>query len=101
MYMIYSTVSDMQEAKKIAHALVEQRVAACVNIIERVTSVYKWEGKVENADEVLLIIKAIDFAAVEKKIKELHSYEVPEIVAVKIEEVNEEYASWMRQVLLQ
>ncbi len=101
MYLIYSTAPNILEAKKIARTLVEQKLAACVNIVGGVESLYEWQGEIETAQEVLLLIKAFDFAKVEAKIKELHSYEVPEIVAVEVARASQEYREWMEQVLLQ
>jgi periplasmic divalent cation tolerance protein len=84
--IVYSTIDDIIDARKIAHALVEEQIAACVNIIPTIESVYRWKGKVENADEILILAKTVDDNVKKaiQRIKELHSYEVPDIVAIRI-----------------
>lgn len=86
------------EARRIARALVEARLAACVNIVEaRVESIYRWNGKVERARELLLIVKSSRkrFAALEAQVRQMHSYDVPEIVAVPIERGSRAYLAWL------
>ena len=85
--LVLSTVGSEQDADKIAHALLDRRQAACVNILPRIASVYRWEGKVERAEEWLLLIKTTRtaFEQVRQTIQELHSYEVPECVSLAIE----------------
>ncbi len=90
----------MDEAKKIAKALIEEKRAACVNIVPKVVSLYMWGGKLCEDEEVLLIIKAVEFEPVRQKIKELHSYEVPEIIALEIKEAEKSYLEWMRGVVV-
>ncbi len=90
----------MDEAKKIAKALIEEKRAACVNIVPKVVSLYVWDGKLCEDEEVLLIIKAVEFEPVRQKIKELHSYEVPEIIALEIKEAEKSYLEWMRGVVV-
>jgi len=94
---VLSTAGSKEEAQKIAHALVDTRLAACVNIVPQVHSVYRWEGNVEEAEEWLLIIKttSISFAGVRQAIKRLHSYQVPECVCLNIEDGSPEYLEWM------
>ena len=96
MRVILSTASGMEEAKKIARALVEEGRAACVNIVPRIFSIYFWDGELQEDEEALLIIKAVEFEPVRQRILELHSYEVPEIVALEIKEADERYAEWMK-----
>ncbi len=81
--IVLTTAGTKEEAHKIARALVERQLAACVNIVPQVESVYRWEGEVEEATEWLLLIKttAAGFARVREAIRELHSYELPECVA--------------------
>jgi periplasmic divalent cation tolerance protein len=95
--LVLTTASSTEESKKIARALVESRLAACVNIIPRIESVYGWEGKVEEAQEYLLLIKttAEAFPAVRDKIQELHSYEVPECIALAVDDGSEPYLKWI------
>ena len=95
--IIYCTVPNEFNANLIATTLVEENLAACVNILPSVTSVYKWEGIVQNDNELLLVIKTREekFTDVEKKIKELHEYTVPEIIAVPIIQGSEEYQNWI------
>ena len=95
--LVLTTASSPEESKKIAHALVEGRLAACVNIVPRIESVYRWEGKVEEAQECLLLIKttAEAFPGVREAIRRLHSYEVPECIALAVEEGGETYLKWI------
>ena len=95
--IVLTTAGSQEEARKIAHALVERRLAACVNILGPLESVYRWQGKVETAAEFLLLIKttAAAYARVRDAIKELHSYEVPECVMLNIEDGSEAYLKWL------
>lgn len=95
--IVLTAAGSREEAEKIAHALVERRLAACANIVGPIHSVYRWQGKVENAAEHLLIIKttATLFDAVAKTIRELHSYELPECIQLPIENGSEEYLEWI------
>lgn len=95
--IVLTNCGSPKEARRIAKALVERRLAACVNTITApVESVYRWKGKIEKAKECLLLIKTsrARFAAVERTIRELHSYEVPEIIAVPIVSGSREYLGW-------
>ncbi len=95
--VIYCTVPNEFNANLIATSLVEENLAACVNILPSVTSVYKWEGIVQSDNEMLLIIKTREekFEAVEAKIKSLHEYTVPEIIALPIVKGSAEYQNWI------
>lgn len=95
--VIYCTVPNEFNANLIASSLVEENLAACVNILPSITSVYKWEGIVQTDNEMLLIIKTREekFDEVEAKIKSLHEYTVPEIIALPIIKGNEEYQNWI------
>ena len=99
--IVLTTAGSREEAEKIAHALVERRLAACVNIVSPIHSVYRWQGKVENADEHLLLIKttAAGFDAVARAIRELHSYELPECIELSIERGSADYLEWIEQSL--
>lgn len=95
--IVLTTAGSREEADKIARALVERRLAACVNITGPITSVYRWKGEVEQAEEWLLLIKttAKAFDRVRSAVKELHSYELPECVGVTIEEGSTKYLGWI------
>lgn len=84
-------------AEPLARALVEARVAACVNLLPAVRSVYRWQGQVETADEVLLVCKTTEAAwtAFESLVRERHPYELPEIVAVPMARVEARYRDWV------
>ena len=85
-------------ASSIADAWVSQKLAACVNVIKGVESVYQWQGKIERDNEILLIVKTRQslFSQVEQVIKELHDYELPEIIAVSIETGEKNYLNWIQ-----
>jgi periplasmic divalent cation tolerance protein len=99
--IVFSTAPTREEAQEIARELVERKVAACVNVMGPITSTYWWQGKVDISEEWLLLIKteASQFEAVRDGIKELHSYEVPECVAVEITEGSPEYLKWIADSL--
>ncbi len=101
MLIVLTTTPSQVEAKKIARTLVEEKRAACVNILPSIHSIYWWEGKICEDEEWLLLIKTDTFEKVAKRIEELHSYEVPEIVSVKIEDVAQKYGEWLNGVLVQ
>jgi len=95
--VILVTASSEEEAKKIAFSLVEKRVAACVNLIKDIESIYRWKGKISDEKEVLILIKTRKklYKSVEEEIKKLHSYEVPEIIALPIISGSKDYLYWM------
>jgi len=95
--IVLSTAGSAEEARKIANHLVEHQLAACVNIIPRLESVYRWQGKVETGTEWLLLIKtsADKFAEVRDAIRVLHSYEMPECIAIAIEDGSSDYLEWI------
>lgn len=95
---VFVTTPDENNAKKLAHGLVERQLAACVNIIPRITSVYSWEGKINEDSEVLMMIKTkterIDDLT--KFVKENHPYSVPEVISLPIDELgNKDYLDWI------
>jgi periplasmic divalent cation tolerance protein len=94
---ISTTTETKEQAQKIAQYLVEQKLAACVQITGPIESTYRWKGKVENAQEWLCLIKTRDslFKKVETAIKKLHPYETPEIIAVPINKGSKEYLNWL------
>ena len=95
--IVLSTAGSEEEARKIAAALVERRLAACVNIVGPIQSVCRWKRAVESASEYLLIVKttAAAFPGVRDAIRELHSYELPECVMVAIADGDQEYLRWI------
>lgn len=95
--IVLTTCGTEDEARKIAHHLVEHQLAACVNIVPQMESVYRWQGKVESSREWLLLIKttAGRFAEVRDAIRALHSYELPECIALSIEDGSAEYLQWL------
>jgi periplasmic divalent cation tolerance protein len=99
--IVLSTAGSEEEARKIARHLVEDQLAACVNIVPRIESVYRWEGKVESNLEWLLVIKTTEekFPAVRDAIRELHSYELPECIAISIEDGSTDYLEWIGQAV--
>ncbi len=101
MLMVLTTTSDSDEAERLANAIVESRLAACVQILPKMTSVYFWKGKVQTEPEHLLLVKTLDekFDELSEFIRANHSYEVPEIVAIPADKVSEDYLGWMNEVL--
>ena len=99
--LVYVTTGSPAEGDRLARALVEERLAACVNRIAPVQSVYRWQGKVEQSEEEFLIVKTRKtlFAALESRVRELHSYSVPEIIAVPIVDGSEGYLRWLGEQL--
>ena len=95
--IVITNAPNRDVALKIARALIERKLAACVNILAECTSVYRWQGRLENETEVPLLIKtrAAIYSEVEAAIKSLHPYELPEIVAVPIERGLPEYLEWL------
>lgn len=98
--VVFITASNEDEAAKIARTLVEARLAVCVNIMKNIRSIYSWQGKIEDEAEVLMIAKTQKplFDTFVRKVKELHSYTVPEIIAMPIIEGSEDYLKWLREV---
>lgn len=97
--LVFCACENPPQAIQIAEALVNARLAACVNILPSVHSIYRWQGKLETAEEVLLLIKTTGehFPSLEDRIRELHTYDTPEIVAVPITAGSEKYLSWLRE----
>ncbi|MGV3658662.1 MAG: divalent-cation tolerance protein CutA [Prosthecobacter sp.] len=101
--IVLCTFPDVAKARETGTALVESQLAACVNLIPAVESIYRWEGKVETAGEVLAIFKTTPEAwpRFEARLRELHPYDVPEIVALRPEQVAESYARWVGESVIQ
>ena len=94
---VYAVFANAEEAERIGRAVVEERLAACINILGPVRSIYRWQGEIETADEVAAIFKTTDAAAdaLITRIAALHSYDVPCIVAWPIDKVLQSYADWV------
>jgi periplasmic divalent cation tolerance protein len=97
--IVLTTAGSEEEARKIARHLVESRIAACVNIVPQVSSIYRWQGKVEEAREWLLVIKttAAAFEEVRQAITKLHSYDLPECVCLNVEDGAPNYLQWIAE----
>jgi len=95
--IVLTTAGSREEADKIANALVQRELAACVNVVGPITSVYRWKGKVERAEEFLLLIKTTEdaFDPVRNTIRELHSYELPEFIELGISRGEGKYLAWI------
>ena len=95
--VLFITTPTTEEAQRISRALLEQRKVACVNIVPRVSSLFWWQGKIDSARESLLIVKttASQLNELVTLVKEIHSYDVPEIVAMPIVGGNQEYLEWI------
>ena len=95
--VIFITVSGDKEAKKIAEFLVKTKLAACVNIVPKISSIYRWKGKIERSKELLLVVKTKKavFKKLIKEVKKIHKYTVPEIISLPITGGNEDYLKWI------
>src|SRR4051812_21471679 len=98
-FVVLSTCGSAEEARQLATTLVEEFLAACVNAVPQVESVYRWQGKVERASEWLLVIKttAAKLPALQSRLKELHSHELPECIAFRADAGTEEYMGWIAE----
>ena len=94
-----TTAGSAEEARRIAQALVDRRLAACVNIVPQVESIFRWQGKIENASEFLLLIKteAGVFDDLCDAVKELHSYQLPECIMLEVRAGSSEYLDWIEE----
>jgi periplasmic divalent cation tolerance protein len=97
--LVLTTCGSAEEARRIAQELVERRLAACVNIVPQIESVYRWKGEVESATEWLLIVKttADAFERLRDALRKLHSYELPECIEIAIEDGSVQYLSWISE----
>ena len=95
--IVLVTFPDMEKARQIGTVMVESQLAACVNLVPAVESIYRWQGQVEATQEVLAVFKTtpVVWTTFEARLRELHPYEVPEIVALRPEQVSEAYARWV------
>jgi periplasmic divalent cation tolerance protein len=99
--VVFSTGADENDAERLARTLVEQRLAACVNVVPRVRSFYHWKGGLESADECLLVIKSSRdrFDGLRAALEKAHSYEVPEVLAVPVVDGAPNYLNWLSENL--
>ena len=97
--VIFITAPNEDEAAGIGRSLVEARLAACVNIVRNIRSIYTWQGNIEDDSEALMIVKTRKslFKALSAKVRELHSYDVPEIIALPVTDGSEEYLKWLKE----
>ncbi len=95
--VVFITTSGNEEARKISREIVNNKLAACVNIVSNIHSVYLWKGGVEESSECLLIAKTLEekFEKLINKVKEIHSYDVPEVIALPIVKGYEKYLRWI------
>ncbi len=99
--VVLCTFPDMDKARQITTQLVELRLAACVNLLPAMHSVYRWQGKIETGDEVAALIKTTPelYATLEENLKQLHPYDVPEIIALPIQHAHPLYAQFVREAV--
>src|SRR5208283_4975642 len=95
--LVLTTCGSLAEARSIAHALIERQLAACVNIVPQIESVYRWQGEVETSAECMLVIKTTHdaFDRLRQALSELHSYELPECIEIGIEDGTSAYLEWI------
>lgn len=100
-YLFIITVGNFDEGKKIARILVEEKLAACVNIIPNIFSIYQWKGKIEEDEEHILLLKTTENKSdlLIQKIQEIHTYENPECIGFKIEKGSKKYLDWIDEVI--
>ena len=96
--MVFITAATADEANRLADMLVDRRLAACVQIMPEMSSVFRWQGKVETQREMLLIVKTLNskFPEIEREVVKLHSYETPEIVAIPLSAGSGPYLEWLK-----
>ena len=100
--IVFNTCNSAEIASSIAETLVSKKLAACVNIVKGIESVYQWQGKIEHDQEILLIIKTQQslFSQLEQTIQQLHNYELPEIIAVPVSSGEKNYLNWIQSATL-
>lgn len=99
--VVLVTAPDMETAARLGRVLVEERLAACANLVPGAVSVYRWKGAVEQSDEVLMIVKSRveAFERIRGRVVELHPYDTPEIVALEVGAVDSRFAAWVRDAV--
>jgi len=95
--LAFSTFPDIDTARRIARQLVTENFAACANIVPAIESIYRWQGKIEQGNETLVLFKTatVRYSAFQEKLKSLHPYDVPEIIACPIDKASPEYLGWV------
>lgn len=98
-FLVLCTCPDEGSARRLSELLVQKKLAACVNIVNRIDSIFTWQGKIDSAQESLLLIKTTNtaYAALEQAIKQQHPYDVPEIIALPVELGSPDYLNWIRE----
>jgi len=99
MILVYVTCENKKEAEKIGRHLLKKRLIVCAKVAGKVESRFWWKGKIDKTDEILLFLASKEgkFDAIEKEILKLHSYEVPEILSIKVDNVHKPYLDWLRK----
>ena len=97
--VIYTTIDNIKDARKIANYLIEEQLVACVNILSDVESIYKWKGKIEHETEFILIAKTVNENVLKtiNRIKELHNYELPDIIAIPVNNGYIDYLEYIKR----
>ena len=97
--IVLVTCASLAEARKIARSVVGKKLAACANIIPRIESIYRWKGQIEQSREVLMILKttASRLRPLEREVKRIHTYEVPEFIALSVASGSPDYLQWLKQ----
>lgn len=101
--LVLTTTANPEEAARLGRTLVEEQLAACATLIPAVQSIYRWKGEIESSDETLLLLKTDpdQLAALEARLHELHSYETPEFVVLKVDAASQPYLDWLQSCLRQ
>jgi periplasmic divalent cation tolerance protein len=96
-FIVYVTAPNEEEGAKIARVIIEEQLAACVNIVRNIRSIYRWQGRIEDETEVLLIAKTRKelFEKLKNRVKSMHSYAVPEVIAIPVQAGSEDYLRWL------
>jgi periplasmic divalent cation tolerance protein len=100
--LVLSTFPDAETARRVGRTIVEEKLAACVNILPQIESIYRWKEAIETSSEVLALIKSTTwkYQLLEARIIDLHPYEVPEIISIRIDSGNTEYLRWIEQSVI-
>jgi periplasmic divalent cation tolerance protein len=101
--IVLTTVANAEEASRLGRALVEERLSACATLIPAVESIYRWQGEVETASETLLLLKTgpDQLAALEVRLRELHNYQTPEFLVLRVDSASQPYLEWLQASLRQ
>ena len=97
--IVLVTCASLQQARKIGRSVVEKKLAACANIVPRIESIYRWKGRLEQSREVLLLLKTTvaRLRPLEREVKQIHTYEVPEFIALPLAAGSQDYLEWIQQ----